>query len=259
MFSNTKRNISFFTGTSQYALHLVSFGLVTPMILLLYFANQKYVFSRYPAQACLCDYVDSLNGGYLVNLLLIPFSIVLIILISEQSNTSNYLLRQLSRSSLITKRYGRIVAASALFSLYLVAVSVPVAGLFTPNVMNWDECGSLFFAVRQYCLSMSFFAVIMITALRLFLTLLVYSSIVMALEQVMKKAYCFLVVIFLLGVRAFDFISNGVNIILSLPKMEESYMNAPSIILSFMVFPVIIAIAMAFSYHFIKRKDFLYK
>ncbi len=237
--------------------HIAFHGLATPFLVLLFFAYIARAMIISQGIPCVGDYVDSVNNSIFINLLWTPLSVTLIMMTCEQRHTANYLLRIHKRKAVIANQFTTSLIVAAVFSLYLAGTAFVVGGLFTPVAINWSDYSSCFYSSKSYILDISLFRVIMITALKSFLSLMLYSSIAIALSLILKKVFCFLIIFVLSFINIFKLLYQAICSLSGLTGIEEVYMNTPSKIVYFIIFPLIAALAVIIALKLIKRKDFL--
>jgi len=241
-----------------YALYFGVFCVFSAFLLLLYFAFIKRSMMMYGGKICVADFLDSLTHGFFINLLVVPFSAVLITAFSERHcTTANYYLRRKKRFFIISNQLMKILFSSVFISVLFAAVSTVIAGLFTSVFINWREYGSFFYISRGVRLDISFINVLTVITIKLFFPILFFSLFVCMVSLVTKKIFSFIAVIALSAMNFFGLIKYMIDSALPFNETEISYLSLSSRILLFVVFPLLIAVIAALSFKLVKRKDFL--
>jgi hypothetical protein len=243
-------------GIEQSAPVLLLWALVTPFLLLLSFSALKRLSIGSLGEMCIGDYVNSLNSGYLMNLLVVPLTAAIIFIISEQDNTANCILKFHSRTDVLKNQYMKVLFLSVLFSVGLVFISFIIAGLLASSLMNWSEQASSFYQSHGYTLKIKFAFVQALTAYKIFIKLVLFLIIMILTNLHFKKIFSFLIMFILSAIRLTDLLQFEIASIFKLVK-EKSYFYSSLKIVYLGVMPALIIIFIGISMKLVKRKDFI--
>lgn len=228
----------------------------TPFLLLLNFSVLKRLSIGSLGEMCVGDYINSLNSGYLMNLLVIPLSATIVFIVSEQDNTANCILKFHTRTDVLKNQYVKVLLLSAVFSLGLVLISMITAGFLTSTLMNWNEQASCFYQTHGYTLGISFASVQALTFYKIFIKLILLLTVMLLMDLRFKKVFSFLIMFILSAIRVADFLQFEIDSIFNLAK-EKSYFYGSLKIVYLGVVPVLILCLFGVSLKLVKRKDFI--
>lgn len=257
MFLHLKNKVThFFVEINQSFVCFIVAGLIIPLFLLLYFSFIKRASMGGAGIICVGDYLDVLADDKLVNLSLLPLLIILVSIISEHQSTTNLLLKYKSRNSIMLSQQIKIIFSSAVFCLYLCGTAVIVGGLLTPILLNWEQYESRFYYYMGYTLHLNFYVVVLNLFFRFFVLLLFFSLLVMFLSLITKKFLAYFLMFLLLATNIVSNLNYAVNQVF-FPQVEKTqYINTSSIIVYFVIVPIITVFLASLSFWANKRKDF---
>ena len=214
--------------------------------------------SGYPASLfCLCDYVEHLCSSNLFRTVFIPTAIVCIYLMSESPQTSNAIIRFNSKTQLTTIQFIKAFLLSLCFSFFTILSSIGLGFLFTKTIYNWDSQHSLFFLSHQYCIFVSFPTVLLWATYRVFIWLILFSSILIVLWRIIRRSYCFMVLFALIICNLFDMVSYYASLIIGQNTTSPLYISLSDRATYFIVFPFVILILIILSFKLAKKKEYM--
>lgn len=256
MYYNLKNKIQVFLNDIRMSFWFITaYVLVVPFFILLGFAQAKSVMTA--GISCMADYIATLNYGYLLDIIIVPMSLMLIINIISQNDTVNFLVRQKNKQSLILNKYVEMLVLSILLSIYCVIIAVFISRLFSSVIINWNENASYFYLSLGYTMDISSVQVVLLTIIKKFFTFYLFSCIFFTLSLLLKQVFCYFIVIFLLSINIFRCITFNLTTFLNLPQVEQRYISTPYMILIFFIIPIICFLSILLSLKLIKRKDYL--
>lgn len=256
MFCNIRNKIQIFmTDIKMSIWFVIAYLVIIPFITLLMFVQSKSVMTQ--GISCMADYIATINYGYFLDMVIVPITLVLIINIVSQNDTANFLIRQKNKSSLVLNKYINMFVLTVFISIYYVLVAVIISGLFTPVIINWSENTSYFYFSLNYTMDISFAKIIILTIIKKVFTFYLFSCIFFCLSLKLKHIFCYFIIIFLLAINTFRYITFYLTIFLNLSKIEQKYISTSYMILIFIIIPIICLLSILLSLKLIKRKDFL--
>lgn len=256
MYYNLKNKILLFLTDIRRSFWITTvYVLMVPFFILLSFAQAKSAMTV--GIPCMADYIATLNYGYLLDIIIVPMSLMLIINIISQNDTVNFLIRQKNKQSLILIQYIDILILSIFLSIYCVIIAAFVSGLFSSITINWNDNASYFYLSLDYTMDINFAKVVLLTIIKKFFTFYLFSCVYFTLSLLLKQVFCYFIIIFLLSINIFRYITFYLTTFLNLPQVEQRYISTPYMILLFFIIPIICFLSILLSLRLIKRKDFL--
>lgn len=247
----------FFSKVKSYLPFTGVFCVVYLLTALVSFSGLKHAMMMYGGQFCVADFIDTLGSGSLFNVFLIPFSVAVILLSSERHySTMNHYIRNRKRVSILYNQLLRTFILSAVLSSIIVILSFLTAGLFTANIINWDQYDSFFFQGKGVILHIGITEILLIAILKLFFPVFFFTSLCYMITLMTKKVYAFLIVLFFSATNCIGYLKYAMNNLLVFPRDKDSYLSVSSIVLLAVLFPLMIVLVNAVSCRLIKRKDF---
>lgn len=186
--------------------YICLFTLVDLIIVFFYFAYIKQSSGFSANLLCLCDYIDYLCDSNLFRTVFIPTATISICFMSQLSKTANSIVRYKKKAELTVIQIYKSFFISLNFSFITVFGAAGLGCLFTKTIYNWNSEQSLFYLSHQYCVSVPLSTVFLWAVYRVFLWLVFFSSILIALEIIIHKSYGILVVIALNVINIFGMI-----------------------------------------------------
>lgn len=242
----------------RYSLFFLVFCAILAFFMLLYFAFLKRNMIMVTNKICVADFINSLNNGNFINILIIPLSAFLVTVLSEYNCSSfNYYIRNKSRKNIILKRFYKIFIFSVVTVVLTLMTSVVVAGLFTSEFINWDKYESYYYLSRGTIIHIGFIKMMFCVFLKLFFQICFFSSLLCTICIACKKTIAFLIIILLSGTNVIGFITFIIDNMCSYSFGAESYWSFSTVVLIFVILPLMILASILASVNLVKRKDFL--
>lgn len=226
--------------------------------LLQYFAFAKRQMTMVTNKICIADFIALLGNGSFVNILLIPLCVFIILTLSEHNCSNfNYYLRNKSRTNIILKRFAKIFIFTAVTGVLILLVSVIISGIFAPEFINWNKVNSYSYLSLKVLIDINFVEVLLCYFSKLFFSISFFSCLACTLSLVCKKTISFLIIIFISALNVFSYIRLLIDNIFNFNFGIEYYFNFSSIILTFIIFPIMTLATTLLAVKLAKRKDFL--
>lgn len=216
--------------------------LFLPFFILLYFTFSKEYMIQTPGVICLGDFISLLGDGYFFAIAIIPALCCLILMISKNNNTANYIIRHKSKRTIFAEEVAKIVVCAVVFSVYMGIVAFFIGALFSNEVMNWDSTGSYYFLSYGELSYLNFWEVMINSLGKIAINLILLSIIGLVLEIFIKKIYMFLAVIVLSAVNLFNIIPMFLIEKINLQIEFFSY----NYLLAFLIYTIIIICVLIF-------------
>lgn len=246
------------TRTKWYLLVFGLFSFVYSFILLLYFSFLKRSFISTSINICVADFIDCLSSGVFINFLIIPVSVVIIIIASEKDHTSiNYYIRNKTRSRVATKQMLRILFFTIILLILLLIISIFIAGLMAPEMINWNSVFSYSNMSIRMLFDISFINVLTITFIKLLIPMLFFSLLFYTLNFLTSKSMSFFIIVLLSISNVFGYIKYLIDSVSGEKINNISYLSNSSKILLFGFFPLLIILTCMVAYKLVRRKDYL--
>lgn len=240
----------------KYILYFLMYFFMTGVVVLFYFAISKRYMLTTSGNICLADFIDGFATTSFSNIIVIPFSVLLINVLSNlHCSNFNYYLRMYSRTRIIVSKILKDIIFSLITSLLIVCASIFVGGLMTNTFMNWNSTSSYYYIAMHFTFDADFIIVALVMFFELFITFCFYSILMCMLEQLLNTVISFIITLVLCGTNIIYMIVYYLTATAEVIRAE--YMSDVNKILCFGVYPVITIILVVLSIKLIKRKDLL--
>ena len=225
---------------------MLAFCVIIAFFLLLYFSFAKRSMIMVTNKICIADFIDLLGSGSFMNIMLIPLSAFFTTTLSEHNC-----------SSLILKRFAKIFISSVAITVLVLLVSVLTAGLFTAEIINWNKYESYFYLSTKMLFDIDFVDVMLFSFAKLFFPISFFSSLACTIRLVCKKTFSFLIIVLISATNIFGYIKLIIDNTFNYHFASQSYLSFSSVVLIFIIFPLLTLITVLAAVKLAKRKDFL--
>lgn len=237
---------------------MLAFCLIIAFFLLLYFSFAKRSMIMVTNKICIADFIDLLGSRSIMNIMLIPLSAFFTTTLSEHNCSSlNYYIRNRSRTSIILKRFAKIFISSVAITVLVLLISVFTAGLFTAEIINWNKYESYFYLSTKMLFDIDFVDVMLFSFAKLFFPISFFSSLACTIRLVCKKTFSFLIIVLISALDIFGYIKLIIDNTFNYHFALQSYLSFSSVVLIFIIFPLMTLITVLAAVKLAKRKDFL--